>query len=78
MQGIKTENNEIDRLDHLNSLSKKNKRKKNLVKKAHELALMANLKVTVIIKDTERNITQEFNSDADFTVENIHSHKMEN
>ena len=78
MQGVKTENNEMDRLDHLNSLSKKNKRKKNLIKKAHELALMANLKVTVIIKDTERNITQEFNSDADFTVENIYSHKMEN
>ena len=44
-----------------------NKRKRNLIKKAHELAVYFNLKVTLLIKDDRLNTLQEFDSHADFT-----------
>ena len=37
--------------DYMNNQSKKNKRKRNLIKKAHELAVLGNIKVTVVIMD---------------------------
>lgn len=57
--------------EHVKLQSRKNKRKRNLIKKAHELALDTNLKVTLLIMDKSRNILQEFVSHADFTVEAI-------
>ena len=48
--------------------SKINKRKRNLVKKAHELAVYGDLKVCLIIKDDRLNTMQEFTSHTDFTV----------
>ena len=56
----------------LDEKSKINKRKRNLVKKAHELAVYGNLKVCLVIKDDRLNTLQEFASHASFTVEQIH------
>ena len=63
---------------HKNFINKKSKRKQNLVKKAHELAKLANLKVTLIIFDPLHNIMQEFNTSAGFDVEKIAEHKLQN
>ena len=68
---------ENTRLDHVNQQSKKNKRKRNLIKKAQELALLGNLKVTILIKDEKMNTLQEFISCPDFTVEKIHKWKVD-
>ena len=57
-------------------LNIKSKRKQNFIKKAHELAQVANLKVAVIIYDAATNSMQEFNSCEDFTVENIMEHQQ--
>ena len=42
------------------------------------MALLSDLKVTVIIKDEILNTLQEFNSCADFTIEKIHQWKSAN
>lgn len=57
--------------------NQKSKRKKNLVKKAHELALLCDLKVTVVIYDPDKNVLQEFNSSKDFSVEHVVDFKKE-
>ena len=46
--------------------------------KAHELAELGNLKITVVIRDEARNILYEFNSCPDFTVEKINEFKRLN
>ena len=56
----------------------KSKRKQNFIKKAHELAQVANLKVAVVIYDAVSNAMQEFNSSEDFTIEYIMEHQQLN
>ena len=55
-------------------LNKKSKRKQNVIKKVHELARVADLKVTVIIYDPKSNVMQEFNTANDFNIDNIIEH----
>ena len=50
-------------------LNMKSKRKQNLVKKAHELARLAKLQITIIIFDKDHNCLQEFNTDQQFDAE---------
>ena len=57
--------------EYINQQSKKNKRKRNLIKKAQELAILGNLMVTIIIKDEKMNTLQEFVSSPEFTVDKI-------
>ena len=57
--------------EYINQQSKKNKRKRNLIKKAEELAILGNLMVTIIIKDEKMNTLQEFVSSPEFTVDKI-------
>lgn len=68
---------QMQRTDNRRILNLKSKRKKNLVKKAQELALLGNLQITVVIADIKKNIVQEFNSHDDFTVEYIARHKQQ-
>lgn len=42
-----------------------------MVKKAHELALLGNLQITLVIADVSKNIIQEFISCDGMTVEKI-------
>ena len=56
----------------------RSKRKKNLIKKAHELAMLGNMKVTVVIYDPKWNIMQEFNSSEDHTLNDIIEHITKN
>ena len=54
-QIVRQEVDDLKDNDHINQQSKKNKRKRNLIKKAQELAVLGNLQVTIIIKDEKMN-----------------------
>ena len=45
----------VDQAQKKRVLNIKSKRKQNLVKKAHELAQLANLQITIVIYDKEHN-----------------------
>ena len=45
-----------ERAENRRILNLKSKRKRNLVKKAHELAIIGNLQVTLIIADVQKNV----------------------